>query len=151
MRNNIFLASHKIAKFTEILHKLSLVPPVNKNTSMFCKTITCFEYYFIHSALKDASDHRIIEIQNGLGWKGPQGSSNSKSPAIGRLQRAKSGTPADCPGPHQTRASTASLVNLFQYIITHSVKIVVSLLTLLFSQLTFTQCLIITTDQVMML
>lgn len=30
-------------------------------------------------------DIRIIESYNGLGWKGPRGSSSSNSPAMGRV------------------------------------------------------------------
>jgi len=65
--------------------------------------------------------HRIItESQNGLGWKGPQGSRSSNPPLLhAGPPTSTCNTSPGCPGPHPTwpwtppgmdRASTASLV-----------------------------------------
>ena len=46
--------------------------------------------------------HRIIESQNGLGWKGPQGSWSSNPPPKAGPPTSTFNTRPGCPGPHPT-------------------------------------------------
>jgi len=45
----------------------------------------------------------LVISWNGLGWKGPQGSSSSNSPATGGLPDTRSNNRSDCQGLHPTQ------------------------------------------------
>lgn len=64
-------------------------------------------------------DYRTIESQNGLGCKGPQRSSDSNPPAMGRDQGH---LPPDQPPAFSNGASTTSLRNVFQCLNTLKIK-----------------------------
>jgi len=78
-----------------VIPSIRIMKLANKYISPYC----CFPYvsvlvlmevkilWYIKGQMlekQDTSDHRIIESQNGLGWKGSQGSRSSNPPATGR-------------------------------------------------------------------